>query len=298
MKELKYKKRVTNPLNEAVEARCNMDEPEAPIETKGAVSVTYATALNDHKKRMEKIKDDFKEADKNAESFVEETDNRDLKVKGTADQKKMKLSESLFDESFFTPEKLYKHAEELADGISEFLDRTSKLDNLDDYLDEDDLDHIGKAMDALNDFAVAYAHVTDNEDVFENLDEETKKRTRSPNEEKYGIDYSDTDLWLQVYDELSADISDEGEGGQVHRHVKGKKGERYEEVYPVGDDALQVYGTSPEDFEFAKKVADFYGVIAEEPKEDKNKRTNSYYRWSMIIRIPEGSEPKEFNDKV
>lgn len=113
-----------------------------------------------------------------------------------------------------------------------------------------------------------------------------KKRHRSPNEKPDIADYSSEDLWYAVYDELSATTDNEGEGKTVNKQLKARRGERYEQVYPHGDTDLIVYAMKPEDFEFAKKVADHYGVVAEEPKEDKNPATNGYYKYSMVIRIP------------
>ena len=113
-----------------------------------------------------------------------------------------------------------------------------------------------------------------------------KKRTRGPNEKPDIADYSSEDLWYAVYDELSATTDNEGEGKTVNKQLKARRGERYEQVYPHGDTDLIVYAMKPEDFEFAKKVADHYGVVAEEPKEDKNPATNGYYKYSMVIRIP------------
>jgi len=49
-------------------------------------------------------------------------------------------------------------ASNIADEISEFLDATSKMGDRSDFLDEYDLEHIGKAQDALYDFAQAYNH--------------------------------------------------------------------------------------------------------------------------------------------
>ena len=57
-------------------------------------------------------------------------------------------------ERTLTPE----HIEKVADELAELLKNASKLDNLSDYLDEYDLDHIGSAVDALYDFAEARAH--------------------------------------------------------------------------------------------------------------------------------------------
>ena len=86
---------------------------------------------------------------------------------------------------------------------------------------------------------------------------------------------------------MSATTDNEGAGQQVDKQLKARRGDRYEHVYPHGDSDIVIYATSPEEFEFARKVADHYGVVAEEPKMDGNKLTNSFYKYSMIIRIPE-----------
>lgn len=57
-------------------------------------------------------------------------------------------------ESKLTAEHIYK----VADELGELLEYASKLENLSDYLDEYDLDHIASAVDALYDFSDARAH--------------------------------------------------------------------------------------------------------------------------------------------
>lgn len=57
-----------------------------------------------------------------------------------------------------TFKKLSKDAENIADRISEFLDATSRMNDISDFLDEYDLEHIGKAMDALYDVAMMFAN--------------------------------------------------------------------------------------------------------------------------------------------
>lgn len=54
--------------------------------------------------------------------------------------------------------RLASDAEGIADKLSEFLDATSRISNLDDFLDEDDLSHLSKSMDALYDFAQSYSY--------------------------------------------------------------------------------------------------------------------------------------------
>jgi len=149
-----------------------------------------------------------------------------------------------------------------------FLNGTSKTGNTDpDFFQLDD--------DTLNESPVAVA------------EPETKKRVRSPNEEKDPWDYSSEDVWYAVYDELSASVDNEGKGQQVDKQIKAKRGERYEHVYPHGEKDIIVYAKSPEEFEFAKKVADHYGVTCEEPKRDENKNSNGFYKYSMVINMPD-----------
>ena len=92
---------------------------------------------------------------------------------------------------------------------------------------------------------------------------------------------------LAVYDELSATTDNEGAGQQVDKQIKARRGERYEHVYPHGDNDIIIYATKPEEFDFARRVCDHYGVSCDEPKADKNKTTNGFYKYSMIIHIPE-----------
>lgn len=209
---MKFNKFKPCALNEAF-FNDNMDK-----EVTAVAPPVYADAVEEHKARKEKLKDDFNQVITDTKKFVDDNHNREKKIGGSKEMKKMHLSESLF------------------------------------------------------------------EDVVE---EPVKKRTRSENEKKERRDYSSEDLWLAVYDELSATTDNEGAGQQVDKQIKARRGERYEHVYPHGDSDIVIYATKPEEFEFAKKVADHYGVIAEEPKEDKNKNTNGFYRYSMIIRIPE-----------
>lgn len=278
-------------LNEAMIGNCNMEVPEGKIDTKGAVPEVYADAINQRRNREKKIADDFKEQDKAIEDFTKESQKTENKPEGTPEMKKLHLSESLFDESFVVDTKLYKQAEDIASYLEEFMN--SGITSNEDYFDDEDREVLSKTLDTLYDFAQAYSTVMDNEDVFEAVETpEKKKRTRGANEERWGIDYSDTDLWLQIYDELDASLENEGEGQQVNRFLKSRKGDRYQYIYPHGDNDIIVGAQKPEDFAYAKKVADYYGVTYDEPQQDKNARTNDYYKWTMVIHIPKDAEPK------
>jgi len=159
--------------------------------------------------------------------------------------------------------------------------------------EKEDVETLRHMIDMLMDFYHKYSTIMGDGEIFEAVEAPTKKRTRGANEERWGIDYSDTDLWLQIYDELDASLENEGTGQQVNRFLKPKKGERYQYIYPHGDNDIIVGAMKPEDFAYAKKVADYYGVTYDEPKEDKNPRTNQYYKWTMVIHIPKELEPVE-----
>ena len=96
--------------------------------------------------------------------------------------------------------------------------------------------------------------------------------------------YSSDDLWLQVYDDLSSEVDNEGKGKEVDKQVKIPRGKRFSGPYAgPGDYDLTVYGKTMEDLQWAKKVADHYGVDIEIKKDD-NKDTNSYYPYIAILR--------------
>ena len=245
-------------------------------------------------------------------------------------------------ESFFTPEDLSKHAEELADNIAYFLNRTSKLDNLDEYLDEFDLDHLSNAIDALYDFANNYKPEL-KEDVQEDeelvydwykkyhpadyqLDNIRRDVTfkdvydayqKGSNVEYVLIDFEKgglpdsapvetiinhslelyqeslkegkheeqepLDLWTRVYNELATDIAP---SEAKFREVPAPRGSRYNEMATDVDGNIIVYSPTDKDLDFARKVCDHYNCKYK-VKEDTNKKTNSYYKYFMVIEVPE-----------
>lgn len=155
-------------LNEAIMGNCNMEVPEGSIETKGTVPEVYADAINQRIARKKKFEKDFEKQDKVMKEFTKESQKTETKQKGTPKMEKLSLDESLFEEDI-DDDKLYKRAEKLADDIVEFLDDINKLENVNDYLSETDLEDIGNVSDMLNDFAQTYSYITDNETVMEGV---------------------------------------------------------------------------------------------------------------------------------
>lgn len=277
-------------LNEAIIGNCNMEVPKGNVETKGNVPEVYADVINQRRAREKKITDDFKEQDKEIEEFAKESQKTENKPKGTLGMKKLHLSESLFED---VNKSITEKAQDAAGSIEEFINTVDKTPDIEEFIEKEDIETLRHMIDKLMDFYHKYSTIMGDGEIFEAVAAPTKKRTRGSNEERWGIDYSDTDLWLQIYDELDASLENEGDGQQVNRFLKPKKGERYQYIYPHGDNDIIVGAMKPEDFAYAKKVADYYGVTYDEPKEDKNPRTNQYYKWTMVIHIPKELDPIE-----
>ena len=92
------KKRMSK-LNEELLRVTGLEEKEKSIkEPVEAVDPTYSDAIDGHKKLKANLEDVFKEQEKNKEDFIKSNEKTELKVKGTPQMKKMKLSESLFED--------------------------------------------------------------------------------------------------------------------------------------------------------------------------------------------------------
>lgn len=59
----------------------------------------------------------------------------------------------------YSTSKLYRSAERIADDMAEFLDATTRIADITDYLDTADMKVLGDAMDILYDFALMYSNV-------------------------------------------------------------------------------------------------------------------------------------------
>lgn len=129
------------------------------------------------------------------------------------------------------------------------------------------------------------ARNVDNETFTESeVAEEPKKRVRSANVKKEDKFYSEDDKFLQVYDDLSSEVENEGKGKEVNKQVKVPRGKRYVGPYVgPGDYDLTVYAKTREDLQWAEKIADHYGVKID-IKEDRNSTSNKYYPWKAILR--------------
>lgn len=106
--------------------------------------------------------------------------------------------------------------------------------------------------------------------------EESRKPLKEAEKEKY-------DLWTSVFNDLSV-AYDPNWKFRV-KPDKTAKEHRYETVIPNVDDNIVVYSDREDDFGFAKKVADYYGVeFAEQGR--GNRYSPEGQKYSAIIRFP------------
>ena len=338
---MKFKNYRMSALNESLLRNQDLESDDG-LDVVGTLPYADAMERNRsirHRKALDDAMEDF---DDSMKDFIDDTMRREINTKTTGEMKRMKLSESLFEDvkvvspSVEEEEIVVKPTETTTDGLTEAvdfgnpldmgrgacaplaLDYTSAIEGYANHMDGPEEARI--AQNALNTFRESLEDrlvevenfnsywtarypamlevmnrqvelinsVLGDSGVTEAVEAPVvKKRTRSENEKKWIGDYSSEDLWLAVYDELSATTDNEGAGQQVDKQIKARRGERYEHVYPHGDNDIIIYATKPEEFDFARRVCDHYGVSCDEPKADKNKTTNGFYKYSMIIHIPE-----------
>ena len=133
-------------LNEELLRVDGLEEKEKLVkEPVEAVDPTYNDAINSHKELKDKLEDDFKEQEKETEKFIEENEKTELKVKGTKEMKKMKLSESLFEDYNDNPN-TYQDIFNVLDNIQHLVSSTME------WSDEDwTVDNTKQTRDMLHD---------------------------------------------------------------------------------------------------------------------------------------------------
>ncbi len=247
---MKFKKFRMSPLNEALLGNQDLGSDDE-LDIVGTLSYADAMERNRSKKRREVLEDSLEDFDDTMKDFIDDTMRREINIKPTGEMKRMKLSESLFEDV-----KVVSPAVDDEELIVKSTETSTQQ---------------------LTEAPVAAPEAP-----------AKKKRARGANEVKFASDYSAEDLWYKVMDELDASLDNEGEGQQVDKQLKARRGERYEKVFGHGDSDIIVYAPAEEDFDFAKRVCAYYGVTYDAPKFQKTYSTG-YYPWSMIIHIPEGT---------
>lgn len=213
------------------------------IEMKGSVPMNYAEVINDDIEREKNIEKAFKEKNKETNEFIKKNDKRETEKVKSKDLKKMHLEESLFDEvdEALLDLNMPITANVTANGNSvPFLNgmTTEKLED--------------KKCFTRNRKQVKEAAV---------LDEPTTRKEWELQDKR-----NNKDIWSDIYNEL-VDMKDLE---TPHRKLKTGRGQRYKASWEdegsvrVGvdpnDDAILVKADDETQLDFAKQVADTYGV--------------------------------------
>lgn len=266
--------KIPKTLNEHIVGKCNMDYPDEAPEVVGTVSTTYAKAIKDRKDTEKKLQDDFKEQDKITKEFVKKNTGIDMKESVQLMESNNNIKKCAYD-ALGTLSLLLT---EITNGSDEYV-----------CISDNDIKTINDAYDIVCDII----YMIENNDIEESMTEATavaepktkQKRERENPEDLLGNQLEDENdiLYMRVYDELSAEVSGLNDP-DVQRRLKAKRGERYLKVVPCAD-GIKVWEDSPEKFEFAKKVADTYGVKTYGPTKETIP-LSSYYKYSMTFVIP------------
>lgn len=260
--------KIPRTLNEHITGKCNMDYPEDAPEVVGAVDATYAKAIKDRRDLEKKLDADFKEQDKATKEFVKKNAGIDMKEGVQLDESTRGLKRAV---------------DNAIDALDELFSALSSEDT-DGILSEDDMGVIGEAYDILGDvsFLMDSKNITEAA-VAEPPVKKTRVRDKASDLLRNQVEDDSQLLWMEVYDELSADI-DDGDDSEIRRRLKAKRGERYQKVLPCADGII-VYAPSEDKLDFAKRVAAEYGVETIGPRKSKIPES-AYYPWEMIFVIP------------
>ena len=276
----------------------NLDNfKDKKIAIQGEMPITMANAFEVSERRTDELNKRFKEQEKNAEEFVKEWMEGKKNYKLTlpepnrANYKKMHLIENL---SKMSKKQLVEELKKCVEAMDDEA-QDEKCENGEDCSDKkcdlkEDTTSISIARlpkRALKGYSVGetvimgadYPEEWKIADYDKTTDEFILKKRDAKLTET--IEY---DLWDRVYNELSPNFDPN------YRHqIKTEKGEkRYEDVRTDYDGNIVVYANTEDDFGFARKVADHYGVSCSEPKKD-GKRDRFY----VNIKIPEDGVGEE-----
>lgn len=271
-------------LNESLNENMNnmdkvLDSKEANPVTTFPITMTDAIEKNKEiEKQAEDIKKEQEKVFSNKRYFLGAQNQPTPKE--VEEPKQLSLDESLFTESNLYYEPLYKQAETIADELSEFLDLTSRISNEEDYLDENDLEHLGKSIDVLYDFAQMYGQAAGVNEAVKPGTKLGKRKSTLPREKEKREEW---DAWTTVMEELvPSDMLYKFKEVSKFPDIRPKARYDANDVSVDYDGNVEIYADSVDKFDFAKKVADAYNLTVDEPRP----RTNGN-GFTMKIHMPE-----------
>lgn len=222
----------------------------------------------------------IKESSNNADSLMQEMRKEGLEfftpddlLKESDQPTKFEMKKSGCQLGVFSPKLhkkwLFKDKEELV----EFFNKGGQLDpnNAGRFLKEDALAAVDMTLRSTA------------ED--EPLEFPKKRRVRSSNTRKEDKLYSSDDLYLKVYDELSSEVKNEGPNKEINKELNAPAKIRYQGPFAgPGDYDLYVDASSLADLDWARKVANHYGVKMDIEKSSASTGRSKNYPYRAIFR--------------
>ena len=247
-------------LNEEL-MNTNLDLPDGEIKIDGAVDPVYADAINVHEKKKEAIKKILKDKQPELKKAFLGTKGETTIMPKTNGMKKLKLAESAFKgirEHMNDAHEAYANIFRVIDNMEHIINYISEL--TDEELTYEDMQQsynvLEEAMSEFNDYLLELRKVEKNKTKTEavaTLDE--PKKDWSLQDKR-----NNKDLWSNIYNELCGDIKSIE---APNRKLSAKPSQRYDS-YSVApshrDDSIRVNAKEESQLDFAKEVADTYGV--------------------------------------
>lgn len=252
-------------LNEELMAT-NLDIPDGEIKIEGKANPVYADAINVHNKKKKEVEKTLK--DKKPElkkPFLGTKGNTTIMPK-TPEMKKLKLSEEMF-------KGIREHmadAPEAYEGIFRVIDNMEHIINYISDLTEEELNYknlkqsydiLEEAMDEFQEYLGELKPTVRESKKRRPVKESTAVLDR-PRDKAIALQdkRNNKDIWSDIYNELCGDIKDLE---APHRKLKRPPTQRYDS-YTVApshrDDSIRVNANEESELDFAKEVADTYGV--------------------------------------
>lgn len=280
---MKIIKESLNNLNRVIDSK--------DIKANTELSVTETQAYLDGKDIDKHVEDVDRKLNKMIkDSNVEVTTEKPKRVRGNKMYVgKLNLDESLFESFEYAP---YKEAENTANAILDFVDTVHDLEDVSDYLKDEDINILRKASDILVDFSVHYHNDIDS--IFTESKKSDNKKMTSDEE-----DFWDYDMFVFITNLFTRDLKQHQRPlnplGRPHKHF-----EYYPrtvcEPSPIGVDTegnILIGANNLKDFNDLKEICDKYKF-----KYSITEPTNSKFKYSAKIIVPktESGTPLDIQD--
>lgn len=287
-------KRKMSRLNEELIRKSNLDIPKGPVKVDGATNPVYTDALNQHAKREKEVADMLKDTNKVADidtPFTGSTDKKNMPKE--VEEAKMDLDESLFEDVDMEMTEAYEFGgadqmgraqcsplvPDFSKSIKDYIKHHGEDPRYDKIIEKSLKGFVEKLQDSKQEvenfnsywkkrYPLLIQYIDeqialipfDVIDIDESTNESVSKRKHIIKEAVAERDTEiNKDMWSCIYNELCGEIKNIE---APYRRFKRKPKERYssDELGVGMNDEIIVRSNTEEGLDFAKEVADEYGV--------------------------------------